>query len=76
VESATSFSMSDHTSAWQKHKVRPASQAKSPEKTNRDYCIYHPAHRDYTYNDKWIELLLGELSGPSVVNKDQDTKYA
>ncbi len=57
------FSMSDHTSMWQKHKVRPASRSKSPEKTNRAYCIYHPAHGDYTYNDKWIELLMSELGG-------------
>jgi hypothetical protein len=62
---ARRFSMSDHTTAWQKHKVRPPSNAKSPENTNRDYCIYHPAHRDYTYNDKWIDLLVTELSGPS-----------
>jgi hypothetical protein len=61
-----SFSMSDHTRAWQKHKVRPPSGVQSPEKTNRDYCIYHSAHGDYTYNDKWIELLVGELGGPLV----------
>src|SRR5258708_19341955 len=57
------FSMTDHTTAWQKHKVRPPSGAKSPEKTNREYCIYHPAHGDYTYNDKWIELLVAERGG-------------
>jgi hypothetical protein len=57
------FSMTDHTLAWQKHKVRPTSNAKAPEKTNREYCIYHPAHRDYTYNDKWIALLVGERGG-------------
>jgi hypothetical protein len=60
---AKTFSMSDHTTAWQKHKVRPPKDAKAPDKTNRDYCIYHPAHRDYTYNDKWIALLIGELGG-------------
>jgi hypothetical protein len=65
------FSMTDHTRAWQKHKVRPLCGAKSPEKTHRDYCIYHPAHRDYTYNDKWIELLVAELGGPSVAALDQ-----
>lgn len=54
------FTMSDHTTAWQRHKVRPSSGASAPDKTNRDYCIYHPAHKDYTYNDKWIELLVGE----------------
>jgi hypothetical protein len=55
------FSMSDHTRAWQQHKVRPQAGTRSPEKTSRNYCIYHPAHRDYTYNDKWIELLVAEL---------------
>ena len=58
------FRLSDHTAAWQKHKVRPANGVTSPEKTNRDYCIYHSAHRDYTYNDAWVELLIGELAPP------------
>ncbi len=72
VKKATAkpFSMSDHTAAWQKHKVRPPSHAKSPEKTNRVYCIYHPAHRDYTYNDKWIELLVAERCGPDISPAD------
>ena len=59
--SGKSFSMNDHTRAWQEKKVRPPSGAKSPEKTDRNFCIYHPAHKDYTYNDKWIEFLLGKL---------------
>lgn len=62
--SGKKFLMTDHTTAWQKHKVRPASNSPNPEKTNRDCCIYHAAHRDYTYNDKWIELLILELGGP------------
>ncbi len=62
--SGKKFLMSDHTTAWQKHKVRPASKSNTPDKTNRDFCIYHPAHGDYTYNDKWIELLVAELGGP------------
>ena len=68
------FSMSDHTLAWQKHKVRPPATSKSPEKTNRDYCIYHAAHRDYTYNDKWIELLVAEHGGPTVAADDGGDK--
>jgi len=59
------FSMNDHTNAWKKHKVRPPNDSKTPEMTNRDFCIYHPAHRDYAYNDKWIELLVAELGGPA-----------
>jgi hypothetical protein len=71
VRAATknSFLMSDHTNAWKKHKVRPPSNSKTPDKTNRDFCIYHPAHRDYTYNDKWIEFLVGELGGPAAGSK-------
>lgn len=64
------FTMADHTSAWQEHKARPSSTSKSPEKTNRAYCIYHPAHRDYTYNDKWIELLVTKLGGPKAAEAD------
>ncbi|WP_186002807.1 DUF3644 domain-containing protein [Mycobacterium sp. KBS0706] len=56
----TQFNMNHHTQAWQKHKVRPAQGSKSPEKTNRDFCIYHSAHRDYTYNENWIARLIEE----------------
>ena len=52
--------------AWQKYKVRPPTNSKSPEKTNREFCIYNTAHRDYTYNDKSIEKLVVELGGPIV----------
>jgi len=72
--SRKTFSMSDHTRSWQKHKVRPASGATSPEKTNRDYCIYRPAHRDYTYNEKWIDLLVAELGGPGIAAEDPAAK--
>lgn len=65
--SGKKFLMSDHTTAWQKYKVRPPSKSKTPDKTNRDFCIYHPAHGDYTYNDKWIELLVAQLGGPAVI---------
>lgn len=58
------FTLHHHTMAWQKHKVRPAKGTKTPDKTNREYCIYHPAHKDYTYNDKWLEKLVSEFGGP------------
>ena len=29
--------------------------------TNKDYCIYHPAHGDYTYSEKWIDHLVAEI---------------
>jgi hypothetical protein len=68
------FSMSGHTTAWQKHKIRRPKGSKSPEKANRDYCIYHPAHRDYTYNDKWVERPVAEHGGAAVAAADGGEK--
>src|SRR6056297_1311617 len=58
--SKKSFNMRDHTNAWQKHKVRPAGVNPTQDKVNAKYCCYHPAHKDYTYNDAWVELLVAE----------------
>lgn len=68
VQSASGkpFNLHDHAMAWKRHAVRPASNSRTPDKTNRDYCIYHAAHRDYTYNEKWIDRLVMELGGPVV----------
>lgn len=32
-----------------------------PDNTNKEYCIYHAAHADYTYSDKWVERLVEEV---------------
>lgn len=56
------FSMHNHTQAWHLFKVRPLANAKQPENTDKDYCIYHPAHGDYTYSDKWIDRLVEEIA--------------
>jgi hypothetical protein len=55
------FTSHDHTVAWRKYKARPESRSKTPDATNREFCIYHPAHGDYTYSDKWIEFLVGKI---------------
>ena len=56
------FTLHNHTQAWRKLKVRPQNGAKQPSNTQRDHCIYHAAHRDYTYSDKWVAHLV-ELVG-------------
>lgn len=52
------FSIVDHTKAWKKFDARPRHGVAQPENTNKDYCIYHAAHGDYTYSDKWVEFLV------------------
>lgn len=55
------FKMHDHTMAWKKHKVRPKTNAKTPEKTNSEFCHYDKPHGDYTYSDAWVEKLVAEV---------------
>jgi hypothetical protein len=56
------FTTRNHVQAWTLHKVRPPGKAKQPENTHKDYCMYHVAHRDYTYSEKWIERLVAEVT--------------
>lgn len=56
------FTSHNHTQAWKLHKVRPGSNAKQPENTVKDFCIYHAAHRDYTFSEKWVERLVDEVN--------------
>lgn len=69
-EAGRKFSMSDHTVAWKKYKVRPIEGDTSKDKTNREFCIYHPAHKDYTYSQKWLDKMVAEA--PEISPKPED----
>ena len=56
------FTTHNHTQAWRLFKVRPARGAKQPGNTDKDYCIYHSAHGDYTYSEKWVDRLVEEVA--------------
>jgi hypothetical protein len=56
------FTSHNHTQAWRKFQVRPRNGAAQPENTKREYCIYHSVHKDYTYSNQWVELLIAEVN--------------
>lgn len=56
------FSSHNHNQAWRLHEVRPRKGDPAPEKTNKEYCVYHPAHGDYTYSACWVERLAAEVA--------------
>ncbi len=60
-KSGKKFTAHNHTQAWKLFDVRPKHGVKQPENTNREYCIYHPTHGDYTYSEKWIDRLVEEI---------------
>lgn len=61
-KSGVNFNTANHTQAWKFHKIRPDNKAKQPENTDKDYCIYHAAHGDYTYSDAWVAKLVEEVA--------------
>lgn len=68
------FSMHNHTQAWHKFKIRPKNKSPQPENTNREYCIYHTAHNDYTFSNQWVEFLEREVKNPQKYNEIKNTK--
>ena len=63
-KSGLAFTSNDHIKAWRHFKVRPKSQAAQPENTNKDYCLYHQAHKDYTYSNAWVDKLAEDIADP------------
>ncbi len=61
-QSKKPFTSHNHTQAWRKFKVRPLTGSAQPDATKKDYCIFHPAHRDYTYSDAWVEFLVEQIA--------------
>ncbi|MBV1918332.1 MAG: hypothetical protein KUG65_09775 [Sphingomonadaceae bacterium] len=58
------FTQHNHTQAWRHYKVRPRKGAKQPENTKKEFCIYHAAHKDYTFSDAWVDLLVEAAGDP------------
>ncbi len=56
-KSGKRFSTHNHNQAWRKFDVRPRSGVGQPQNTNKDYCVYHEAHRDYTYSNRWVDFV-------------------
>ena len=68
------FLINNNTQAWILYKVRPHKGAKQPGNTNKDYCIYHAAHGDYTYSEKWVALLCEKVSSEEEFKKIKAVK--
>lgn len=57
AKSGANFTSNNHTQAWHLYNARPATGSKQPANTNKEFCIYHAAHGDYTYSERWVEFL-------------------
>lgn len=57
-ETGKTLSLNNHANAWRYFKVRPSTNAKNPKNTDKAFCIFHAAHKDYTYSDAWVKKLI------------------
>ena len=63
------FSSYNHMRAWRLYGARPPTKSKQPENTNKQYCIFHPAHKDYTYSQAWVDFLVEQVNDPEKFKK-------
>ena len=56
------FTMDDFQRAWKALRVRPASGAPHPERTEEKYATYYTRHRDYGYRPAYVEKLVRECA--------------
>jgi hypothetical protein len=52
------LNIATHTRYYTVFNVRPKSGAEDPFETNPDYCHYDEAHKDYVYNEKWVDFIV------------------
>ena len=70
------FTNNDHTRCWKLYKVRSKPHSSQPENTDKQFCIYHKAHGDYTYSDEWVQKLVAAMQEPLEMAKIRAVKLA
>lgn len=60
--SGRNFTSDKHQRAWKLYKARPRTGAADPAATNKDYSVYHPPYKSYTYSQQWIDFLVTEIA--------------
>lgn len=55
------FTSDKHQRAWKLYKARPLTGAADPAATKKDYCLYHPPYKSYTYSKQWVDFLIAEI---------------
>jgi hypothetical protein len=51
------FTTHNHLKAAYLFHVRPKTGSKQPENTDKEFCIYHPLYKSYSYSEAWVQRL-------------------
>ena len=52
------FNQYDHKCLYTIFDVRPPGSAPNPDETNTEYCHYDEVHKDYIYQDSWVDFIV------------------
>ena len=74
-ESGVRFTSHNHIQAWKYYRVRPNKNSRDRANTNKDYCIYHVAHGDYTYSESWVDFLIDSVNNSEEFAKIKAYKF-
>lgn len=58
AQTLRNFNQYDHTCFYTIFDVRPPGSAPNPDETNTEYCHYDEVHKDYIYQDSWVEFIV------------------
>lgn len=68
-KSGRNFTTDSHQRAWKKYKARPRKNQGDPSQTDKQHCLYHQAHGDYTYAEVWVDFLVAKIADESEWNE-------
>lgn len=60
--SGRNFTSDKHQRAWKMYKARPKTGAADAAATDKQYCVYHPPYKSYTYSQAWVDFLVDEIA--------------
>lgn len=47
-----------HSTIYKIFSIRPPFRAEDPFETNAEFCLYDETHKDYVYQDAWVDFLV------------------
>lgn len=56
------FTPDKHQRAWKKCNARPKTNAADPAATDKQFCVYHPPYKSYTYSYAWVDYLVNQIA--------------
>jgi len=70
------FNHYDHKCLYYLFSIRPISEEKLDVfETNTKYCHYDEVHKDYVYQESWVEFLVKIISEEKITRKQWKKKF-